>query len=155
MGANSKQGWYLLGFIVGFTFLVAGLAYLGPLFSLVGLACLIGSLVGFYRIKPLEQAAPPEAFSGASPGSAQAGTRRWITLNRLSIRSRGKPMRVSRSVNSRPRMADRGEQRRVVECRASNLCSNAWTIGRSGRSGRSSQRRPPQERHLEKLNLDS
>lgn len=60
MGANSKQGWYLLGFIVGFTFLVAGLAYLGPLFSLVGLACLIGSFVGFYRIKPLEYAAPPE-----------------------------------------------------------------------------------------------
>ena len=38
MGANSKQGWYLLVFIVGFTFLVAGLAYLGPLFTLVGLA---------------------------------------------------------------------------------------------------------------------
>jgi hypothetical protein len=60
MGANSKQGWYLLVFIVGFTFFVAGLAYLGPFFSLVGLACLIGSLVGFYRIKPLEHAAPPE-----------------------------------------------------------------------------------------------
>lgn len=67
MGANSKQGWYLLGFIVGFTFLVAGLAYLGHLFSLVGLACLIGSLVGFYRIKPLEQAATPEALSVVPP----------------------------------------------------------------------------------------
>jgi len=59
MGANSKQGWYLLVFIVGFTFLPAGLAYLGPLFSLVGLACLIVSAVGFYRIKPLEHVAPP------------------------------------------------------------------------------------------------
>jgi hypothetical protein len=54
MGANSAQGWCLFVFLVGFTFLVAGLAYLGPLFSLVGLACLIGSLVGFYRLKPLE-----------------------------------------------------------------------------------------------------
>ncbi len=60
MGANSKQGWYLLLFIVGFTFLPAGLAYLGPIFSLVGLACLIASLVGFYRIKPLEHAVTPE-----------------------------------------------------------------------------------------------
>ena len=60
MGANSKQGWYLLLFIVGFTFLPAGLAYLGPLFSLVGLVCLIASLVGFYRIKPLEHAVTPK-----------------------------------------------------------------------------------------------
>jgi hypothetical protein len=60
MGANSKQGWYLLVFLIGFTFLPAGLAYLGPLFSLVGLACLIASAVGFYRIKPLEHAATPE-----------------------------------------------------------------------------------------------
>ena len=67
MGANSKQGWYLLVFIVGFTFLVAGLAYLGPLFTLVGLACLIGSLVGFYRIKPLEHAVKPEALSVVTP----------------------------------------------------------------------------------------
>jgi hypothetical protein len=67
MGANSKQGWCLLTFLVGFTFLVAGLAYLGPLFSLAGLACLIGSLVGFYRIKPLEHVATPEALSAVPP----------------------------------------------------------------------------------------
>jgi hypothetical protein len=59
MGANSKQGWYLLLFLVGFTFLPAGLAYLGPIFSLAGLGCLIGSAVGYYRIKPLEHPAPP------------------------------------------------------------------------------------------------
>jgi hypothetical protein len=69
MGANSKQGWYLLVFIVGFTFLPAGLAYLGPIVSLVGLVCLIASLVGFYRIKPLEHAAPPE-FSVVPPAAA-------------------------------------------------------------------------------------
>lgn len=59
MGANSKQGWYLLLFLIGFTFLPAGLAYLGPFFSLAGLACLIASAVGFYRIKPLEHLVPP------------------------------------------------------------------------------------------------
>ena len=76
MGANSKQGWYLLLFIVGFTFFPAGLAYLGPLFSLVGLACLIGSLVGFYRIKPLEHAVTPEGLSAVPPPkSAAVGSR--------------------------------------------------------------------------------
>ncbi len=60
MGANRKQGWYLLVFIIGFTFLPAGVAYLGPIFSLAGLACLIVSMVGFYRIKPLEHAVTPE-----------------------------------------------------------------------------------------------
>jgi hypothetical protein len=67
MGANSKQGWYLLLFLIGFTFLPAGLAYLGPIFSLVGLACLIASAVGFYRIKPLEHAVKPEALSAVPP----------------------------------------------------------------------------------------
>jgi hypothetical protein len=74
MGANSKQGWYLLLFIVGFTFLPAGLAYLGPLFSLVGLVCLIASLVGFYRIKPLEHAVTPEGLSAVPPPKS-AGSR--------------------------------------------------------------------------------
>ena len=54
MGANSKQGWFLFLFLIGFTFLVAGLAYLGFVFALGGLVCLIASLVGFYQIKPLE-----------------------------------------------------------------------------------------------------
>ena len=60
MGANSKQGWYLFLFLIGFTFLPAGLAYLGSIFSLIGLVCLVASLVGFYRIKPLEHAGSPE-----------------------------------------------------------------------------------------------
>jgi hypothetical protein len=59
MGANSKQGWYLLIFIAGFTSLVAGLAYLGFVFALVGLVGLVVSLIGFYQIKPLEHASAP------------------------------------------------------------------------------------------------
>ncbi len=54
MGANSKQGWYLFLFLIGFTFVPAGLVYLGFLFTLVGVACLVVSLIGFYQIKPLE-----------------------------------------------------------------------------------------------------
>ncbi len=56
MGANRKQGWCLFVFLVGFTFFPAGLVYLGPAFTLIGLAFLIGSAIGFYRIKPLEYA---------------------------------------------------------------------------------------------------
>lgn len=55
MGANRTQGWCLFVFLVGFTFLPAGLAYLGPFFTLVGLACLIGSLIGFYRLRVAER----------------------------------------------------------------------------------------------------
>ncbi len=62
MGANTKQGWYLLLFLVGFTFLPAGLFALGPVFTIVGLVCLAASAVGFMRIKPLEHAG-----SGANP----------------------------------------------------------------------------------------
>ena len=58
MGANSQQGWALLLFLLGFTFLPAGLFALGPIFSLFGLICLIVSAVWFIRIKPLEDAAP-------------------------------------------------------------------------------------------------
>jgi len=54
MGANSQQGWALFLFILGFTFLPAGLFSLGPIFWIGGLACLIGSAVWFVRIKPLE-----------------------------------------------------------------------------------------------------
>ena len=56
MGANSQQGWALLIFVVGFTFLPAGLLVLGPLFSIAGLVCLAASAVWFMRIKPLEYA---------------------------------------------------------------------------------------------------
>ena len=41
-------------FVVGFTFFVGGLFALGPIFTIVGLVCLIVSLVWCYRIKPLE-----------------------------------------------------------------------------------------------------
>jgi hypothetical protein len=54
MGANSQQGWALFLFIVGFTFLPAGLVALGPLFALAGLAALVVSAIWFIRIKPLE-----------------------------------------------------------------------------------------------------
>jgi len=63
MGANSKQGWYVFLFLVGFTFLVAGLAYLGLIFSLIGLGFLIASCVGFYQIKPLEHQVPMEKLN--------------------------------------------------------------------------------------------
>jgi membrane-bound ClpP family serine protease len=58
MGANRQQGWALLLFIVGFTFLPAGLFALGPILSIIGLVCLIASAVWCYRIKPLEHGQP-------------------------------------------------------------------------------------------------
>ncbi len=54
MGANSQQGWALLLFLIGFTFLPAGLFALGPIFVIAGLVCLIASFAWFMRIKPLE-----------------------------------------------------------------------------------------------------
>jgi hypothetical protein len=54
VGANSKQGWCLFAFLIGFTFLPAGLAYLGPIFAALGLVFMIGASIGFVRIKPLE-----------------------------------------------------------------------------------------------------
>jgi hypothetical protein len=69
MGANSKQGWYLFIFLLGFTFLPAGLVYLGPLFTLFGLACLVVSVVGFIQIKPLEHMVPEAQLKGVAPKS--------------------------------------------------------------------------------------
>jgi hypothetical protein len=66
MGANSKQGWYLFIFLLGFTFLPAGLVYLGPLFTLFGLACLVVAIIGFIQIKPLEHAMPNQEPSKPS-----------------------------------------------------------------------------------------
>ena len=54
MGANSQQGWSMLLFLVGFTFLPAGLFALGPMFTLAGLVCLVVSIAWFMKIKPLE-----------------------------------------------------------------------------------------------------
>ena len=70
MGANSKQGWFLFLFLIGFTFLVAGLAYLGFIFAVAGLACLIASLVGFYQIKPLETG-PEQSAADLSTSKAR------------------------------------------------------------------------------------
>ena len=76
MGANSKQGWYLFLFLIGFTFLPAGLVYLGFLFSIAGLACLIVSAVGFISIKPLEHETPaPARAEISSPVSAAPAKR--------------------------------------------------------------------------------
>lgn len=58
MGANSQQGWSLLLFLVGFTFLPAGLLILGPIFSITGVVCLVASAIWFYSIKPLEHLEP-------------------------------------------------------------------------------------------------
>ena len=95
MGANSKQGWYLLLFLVGFTFLVAGLVYLGPIFSLFGLGlsdCFPGRILPHQASGTRHNAR--DAVRGASGGRVQAGACRWIALSRLSRRSRGKPMKV-------------------------------------------------------------
>ncbi|MGH7781060.1 MAG: hypothetical protein ACREQR_14675 [Candidatus Binataceae bacterium] len=66
MGANSKQGWCVFLFLVGFTFLPAGLAYLGVVFTLIGLVALIASIIGFIQIRPLE-------FAGDENGQKMAG----------------------------------------------------------------------------------
>jgi membrane-bound ClpP family serine protease len=60
MGANSRQGWALLLFILGFTFLPAGLFALGPIFAIAGLAMLLASFAWFVKIKPLEHANAPK-----------------------------------------------------------------------------------------------
>ena len=60
MAANRQQGSYLVVFILGFTFLPAGLVawsshpIIGVILTLAGLSLLIHSLVGFYRSKHLE-----------------------------------------------------------------------------------------------------
>lgn len=61
MAANRQQGSYLAVFCVAFAVLPAGLIALanqrpiiGVLLTLSGLALLVHSLVGFYRIKSLE-----------------------------------------------------------------------------------------------------
>ena len=61
MGANSQQGWALLLFLIGFTFLPAGLFVLGPIFALAGLVCLIVSMAWFVKIKPLEHLEPGQS----------------------------------------------------------------------------------------------
>jgi hypothetical protein len=70
MGANSKQGWYLFLFLVGFTFLPAGLAYLGAIFTLIGAIAMVASIIGFIQIRPLEfeaDKANPRVVGGGKP----------------------------------------------------------------------------------------
>lgn len=61
MAANRQQGVYLSEFLVGFTAFPAGLVMistgsgaLGYVVTIAGLAVLLHSCVGFYRIKKLE-----------------------------------------------------------------------------------------------------
>jgi hypothetical protein len=60
MAANRQQGSYLAIFLVAFTALPAGLIawsdhpIIGGILVLAGLALLVQSLVGFFRIKRLE-----------------------------------------------------------------------------------------------------
>ena len=60
MAANRQQGSYLAAFLVGFTAFPAGLvtlssnSVLGGVIALGGLGALTYSLLGFYRIKPME-----------------------------------------------------------------------------------------------------
>ncbi len=72
MGANSKQGWFLFLFMIGFTFLVAGLAYLGFVFGLAGLVCLIAALIGFHQIKPLENDEQESSAASTAPSAVKA-----------------------------------------------------------------------------------
>jgi membrane-bound ClpP family serine protease len=69
MGANSQQGWALLLFILGFTFLPAGLFALGPMFSVLGLVMLIASVALFSKIKPLEYANETKKLEPVSTAS--------------------------------------------------------------------------------------
>ena len=60
MAAIPQQGSYLAVFLLGFTFVPAGLVawssrpIIGVILTLAGLALLVHSSVGFYRIKHLE-----------------------------------------------------------------------------------------------------
>ncbi|MFB3920809.1 MAG: hypothetical protein ACE145_03760 [Terriglobia bacterium] len=60
MAANRQQGSYVAVFLIAFTVLPAGLVawmshpIIGVVLTLCGLALMIHSLVGFYRIKRLE-----------------------------------------------------------------------------------------------------
>jgi hypothetical protein len=75
MGANRQQGWSLLLFLVGFTFLVAGLFALGAICSIIGLVCLIASGIWCYRIKPLEHQGT-ESISIAPEPVSMSGKKR-------------------------------------------------------------------------------
>jgi hypothetical protein len=72
MGANRQQGWSLLLFIVGFTFIPAGLFGLGSLFTIAGLICLIASAIWFIRIKPLEHGEATKDIEAMPPRKKQA-----------------------------------------------------------------------------------
>ena len=61
MAANRQQGSYLTVFLTGFTGFVAGLvlwagdhAGIGVVITLISIALLLYSLLGFRKIKPLE-----------------------------------------------------------------------------------------------------
>lgn len=63
MAANRQQGWSVFGFLLGFTLIPAGLFIysegqgraIGILTTIIGVAILVGSVMSFYKIKPLEE----------------------------------------------------------------------------------------------------
>jgi hypothetical protein len=68
MGANRQQGWAVFVFLIGFSLMMAGFAYLGPIFYLVGIALLVGSLIAFYQLKPLEGEVPGHQHAASVSG---------------------------------------------------------------------------------------
>jgi hypothetical protein len=89
VGANSQQGWSLMLFLIGFTFLPAGLFALGPIFTIAGLACLIVGLVWTYRLKPLEQ-----AEANKSPEAANQPKKRAVWDLGPQAQSQEEKMRI-------------------------------------------------------------
>jgi hypothetical protein len=69
MAANTGQGRNFTVFLVGFTVACAGIAALstglGKLMLVAGAAILLGSLMGFLKIKPLEGKTAQKAGAGA------------------------------------------------------------------------------------------
>ena len=84
MGANSKQGWYLFLFIIGFTFLIGrvGLSWASLHSGRIGLLDWVPSRILSHQAARARDG--PRAFSGASREFAQTRPSRRITLNRFS-----------------------------------------------------------------------
>ena len=72
MGANRQQGWALLLFLLGFTFLPAGLFGLGFVFVVGGLVCLIVSVAWFIKLRPLEHAESTKGLEAITPPRKKA-----------------------------------------------------------------------------------
>ncbi len=83
MAANTGQGRSFTGFLVGFTILCYGIAYfstgMGKISLVVGAIILLGSLVGFMKLKPLEgRIAQGPSSMGMKLAGAFASCFGWI-----------------------------------------------------------------------------